>query len=163
MGIEIERRFLMKSQAWWNTPGTRYRDIKQGYLSIQPDATVRVRLESYVEDRMPVRNGYITVKGRSVGATRSEHEFPIPAKDAEELINGLCQHALEKRRWYLPHGGHTWHIDVFEGNNRGLAIAEIELASEDEQWERPDWLSTEITEDHRYANANLAVNPWRFW
>jgi len=163
MGVEIERRFLLKGHPWWKMPGAKYRTIKQGYLSILPESTVRVRLESYVEDRVGVNHGYITIKGKSNGAIRREYEYQISAADAEEMIANLCQHVLEKRRWYLPYGDRVWHVDVFEGPNWGLAIAEIELDSEDESLELPPWIVTEITNDHRYANSNLSVNPWNSW
>lgn len=163
MGVEIERRFLINGNPWWSIPGVTHRDIRQGYLSISPESTVRIRLERYVEDRVEISHGYVTIKGRSVGAVRKEYEYRIDPNDAAEMISSMCGHVLEKRRWYIPQGKRTWHVDVFGGQNQGLAIAEIELDSEDEALELPGWVSTEITDDYRYANSNLAANPWKSW
>ena len=151
---EIERKFLVTSDAWKR--GARSFAVSQGFLSTDKDRTVRVRR---VGDK-----GYLTVKGRTVGATRPEYEYEIPVPDAEEMLESLCMRPLiEKTRFLVEHGGHTWEVDEFFGDNAGLVVAEIELESEDEAFERPDWLGEEVTDDARYYNANLIQNPFSSW
>jgi adenylate cyclase len=151
---EIERKFLVSGEAWRETAeGTRYR---QGFLSTEPERTVRVRVAG--------PRGSITVKGKNVGARRAEFEYEIPVADAERMLDTLCQRPLiEKIRYTLPVGPHTWEIDVFEGSNAGLVVAEIELSSEDEAFEKPEWVGDEVTEDPRYFNSNLVANPYGTW
>ena len=154
MGEEIERKFLVSGEAWRQTAeGTRYR---QGFLSTEPERTVRVRVAG--------PRGSITVKGKNVGARRAEFEYEIPAADAERMLDTLCKRPLiEKVRYVLAVGAHTWEIDVFEGDNAGLVVAEIELRREDEAFERPEWVGDEVTDDPRYFNSNLVANPYRAW
>lgn len=151
---EIERKFLVASDAWrQNANGTR---VRQGFLCTEPARTVRVRVAG---DR-----GTLTIKGKTVGATREEFEYDIPREEAEHLLDALCLRPLiEKVRYVLRQGAHTWEVDVFEGENAGLVVAEIELQREDEVFERPDWLGREVTDDPRYFNANLVENPYRTW
>ncbi|MBC7666599.1 MAG: CYTH domain-containing protein [Caulobacter sp.] len=152
MGIEIERKFLVVGDAWRQAPGTAY---AQGYLNRDKQRTVRVRV---VEDA-----AWLTVKGASVGATRAEFEYPIPVADAHELL-ALCDGPLvRKTRRVLVHAGATWEIDEFEGDNAGLVVAEIELASEETHFEPPPWLGAEVTHDARYFNSNLAAAPYSTW
>ena len=107
---------------------------------------------------------YINIKGATVGATRAEFEYEIPLQDAEELLNELCQKPLiEKTRYKIENGGHTWEIDEFFGDNQGLIVAEIELNSEDQDFEKPDWVGEEVTHDPRYFNANLNKHPFSQW
>lgn len=154
MGEEIERKFLVSGEAWRQTAeGTRYR---QGFLSTEPERTVRVRVAG--------PRGSITVKGKNVGARRAEFEYEIPVADAERMLDTLCKRPLiEKVRYVLAVGAHTWEIDVFEGDNAGLVVAEIELRREDEAFERPEWVGDEVTGDPRYFNSNLVANPYRAW
>lgn len=154
MGEEIERKFLVSGEAWRQTAeGTRYR---QGFLSTEPERTVRVRVAG--------PRGSITVKGKNVGARRAEFEYEIPVADAERMLDSLCKRPLiEKVRYVLAVGAHTWEIDVFEGDNAGLVVAEIELRREDEAFERPEWVGDEVTGDPRYFNSNLVANPYRAW
>ena len=154
MAEEIERKFLVRGDGWRaQASGTRFR---QGFLSTDPDRTVRVRVAG--------ARGMLTIKGRTVGARRPEYEYEIPLGDAERMLDSLCERPLiEKVRFELRAGAHLWEIDVFEGDNAGLVVAEIELESEDESFERPDWLGEEVTEDPRYFNANLVENPYRTW
>ena len=154
MGEEIERKFLVSGEAWRQTAeGTRYR---QGFLSTEPERTVRVRVAG--------PRGSITVKGKNVGARRAEFEYEIPVADAERMLDTLCKRPLiEKVRYVLAVGVHTWEIDVFEGDNAGLVGAEIELRREDEAVERPEWGGDEVTDDPRYFNSNLVANPYRAW
>jgi len=153
MGTEIERKFLVREGAWREAGAETYR---QGYLSTVKERTVRVRT---INDK-----GYLTVKGISVGASRLEFEYEIPFQDAEELLDSLCERPLiEKKRYKLDHGGLTWEIDVFFGDNEGLVVAEVELQSEDQLFERPEWVREEVTNDSRYFNANLISNPYSGW
>jgi adenylate cyclase len=154
MGEEIERKFLVTSDAWRETAeGT---SCRQGFLSTEPERTVRVRLAG--------SRGTITVKGKNVGARRAEFEYEIPAADAERLLDTLCKRPLiEKVRHTLAVGSHTWEIDVFEGENAGLVVAEIELGSEDEAFDKPEWVGEEVTDDPRYFNSNLVAKPYRTW
>lgn len=161
MGFEIERKFLTSNYSWMNAPGAEKWLIRQGYLSIIPDSTIRVRYES---NELQDIDAYITIKGKLAGITRVEFEYNIPPNDALDMLQGLCSNnLLVKHRWYVPYGANTWHIDVFEGKNKGLVVAEIELETEEQLFDRPNWLSTEITHDIRYSNSNLAVNPWSQW
>lgn len=154
MGEEIERKFLVSGEPWRETAeGTRYR---QGFLSTEPERTVRVRVAG--------PRGTITVKGKNIGARRAEFEYEIPVADAERMLDTLCKRPLiEKVRYTLAIGPHTWEIDVFEGDNAALVVAEIELSREDEAFERPDWVGNEVTDDPRYFNSNLVANPYRTW
>lgn len=154
MGTEIERKFLVRLDRWRpQGPGTPYR---QGYLSSRAERVVRVRLAG--------DQGWLTVKGPTTGLSRAEFEYAIPAEEAAAMLDGLCERPLiEKRRHVELHGGRRWEIDVFEGDNRGLVVAELELAREDEPFERPDWLGEEVSQDRRYANASLVTHPYSRW
>ena len=154
MGEELERKFLVRNDDWREgAQGSLYR---QGFLSTEPERTVRVRV---AESR-----GWITVKGRGLGLRRPEFEYEIPVDDAQEMLERLCQRPLiEKLRYKLRVGDHLWEIDVFEGDNAGLVLAEIELRSEEEPFETPAWLGEEVTGDARYFNANLVAHPYRSW
>ncbi len=155
MGQEIERKFLVcgdfRSEA---NDATR---IAQGYICSAPGRTVRVRIRG--------EKGYITVKGCSneSGVSRFEWEKEIPVEEARELMN-LCEPGvIDKTRWLVPAGAHTFEVDEFYGENEGLILAEVELGSEDETFERPDWLSTEVTGDPRYYNSALSKCPYGKW
>ena len=154
MGKEVERKFLVKPGAW--TPegaGTWY---KQGYLSSQKERVVRVRIAG--------TKSMLTIKGPTTGVTRSEFEYPIPLEDASILLDTLCEKPLiDKHRHLEVHGGKTWEIDVFHGENEGLVVAEIELTSEAEAFEHPAWLAEEVSSDPRYFNSNLLKNPFSTW
>jgi CYTH domain-containing protein len=153
MGIEIERKFLVVGEAWRQGEGQH---LCQGYLNRDKQRTVRVRLVG--------EQGWLTVKGVSVGATRAEFEYPIPAEDARQLL-ALCEGPLiEKRRFVVPHGGLLWEVDEFFGDNLGLVVAEVELHTADQAIvSRPDWLGAEVTEDPRYFNSALATLPYSRW
>lgn len=154
MGVEIERKFLLQGDAW-RALGEPVL-LRQGYLSSNPDRTVRVRIEG--------GQGSMTIKGRSVGATRAEWEYPIPLQDANELLDRLCeQPIIEKYRRRIAIGAHVWEVDEFLGANDGLVVAEIELASEDQQFDKPDWIGAEVTDDRRYFNSSLIRNPFSTW
>ena len=154
MGIEIERKFLLIGEAWKKlAQGIRYR---QGYLSTSKESTVRVRT---IEN-----TGYLTVKGESQGATRSEFEYEIPVEDANAMLDQLCAKPLiEKNRYKIEYDGFIWEVDEFFGENQGLVVAEVELESEDQVYVKPEWVGVEVTEDHRYFNSNLARHPYSQW
>ena len=154
MGIEIERKFLLTSTSWKQlAPGTSYR---QGYLNSTKERTVRVRT---IDDK-----GFLTIKGLSVGATRVEYEYEIPVADAERLLDDLCEKPLiEKNRYKITHAGFVWEVDEFFGENMGLIVAEIELESEDQSFEKPEWVGEEVTGDPRYFNSSLIKEPYTQW
>ena len=154
MSDEIERKFLVRGDAWQT--GATTSAFRQGFLSTEPERTVRVRVAD--------GRGWLTVKGLSVGARRAEYEYEIPPDDAALMLETLCKRPLiEKVRHRLVVGEHTWEIDVFEGDNAGLVVAEIELAAEDEEFERPTWLGREVTGDPRYFNSSLVQHPYKSW
>lgn len=154
MAIEIERKFLVSDDSWRHgATGTIYR---QGYLTIDPERTVRVRIAG--------ERGFLTIKGKTEGMTRSEFEYPIPLKDAIQLLDTLCLRPLiEKTRYCVTYGGRTWEVDEFDGDNRDLILAEVELEASDEQVELPPWAGQEVTDDPRYFNASLSRTPYRTW
>jgi len=150
---EIERKFLVADDSWRDgSPGVR---IAQGYLSQDPDRTVRVRLAG--------ENAWITIKGRTQGITRAEFEYAIPTEEARELL-GLClPSVIDKTRHEVRHGGHVWEVDVFHGENDGLIVAEVELSGEDETPDMPAWVGAEVSDDARYFNSHLASHPFACW
>lgn len=153
MPLEIERKFLVADDSWRDgTPGVR---IAQGYLSQDPDRSVRIRVGG--------EKAWITIKGRTEGITRVEFEYAIPVADAPALL-GLClPSAIEKTRHEISYAGHLWEIDVFHGENEGLVIAEVELADEAVSPELPQWVGAEVSADARYFNASLAARPYAKW
>ena len=154
MADEIERKFLVHGDAWKADATTSA--YRQGFLSTEPERTVRVRL---ADDR-----GWLTVKGITVGARRAEYEYEIPYEDASRMLDTLCKRPLiEKVRHTLVVGEHTWEVDVFDGDNAGLVFAEIELTAEDEEFERPEWIGDEVTDDPRYFNSSLVEHPYKDW
>jgi len=154
MGKEIERKFAVDMEAW--QPRDDGIHFKQGYLNSQQERVVRVRIEG---DRAK-----LTIKGQSIGITRAEFEYDIPLEEATLLLDNLCeQPSIDKHRHTEIHGGKTWEIDVFHGQNEGLVIAEIELESEKEQFEVPKWAVREVSSDPRYFNSNLLKHPYCNW
>lgn len=154
MAKEIERKFLVKSDSWRRlAEGKVYR---QGYISTQKEATVRVRIVG--------NQGYLTIKGPSVKYSRSEFEYPIPVEDAQEMLDTLCESPLiEKIRYRVECGGLIWEIDEFDGVNKGLIIAEVELSDEQQQIELPIWIGKEVSDDPKYFNSNLVKHPFSQW
>lgn len=154
MGIEIERKFLVVADGW-RQPPERQRRLTQGYLSRDPARTVRVRIAG--------DEAFLTLKGRTHGASRAEFEYPIPLADAQPLL-ALCDGpVVDKIRHLCTHAGMLWEVDEFFGDNAGLVVAEIELDREDQPFECPDWLGPEVTGDARYVNANLVARPFKTW
>jgi CYTH domain-containing protein len=154
MGKEIERKFLLVGEEWRKlAEGTVYR---QGYLSTVKERTVRVRT---IGD-----NGYLTVKGITIGASRLEYEYEISASDANEMLDELCEKPfIEKKRSKIEFGGLIWEVDEFFGENEGLVFAEVELDDENQEFEKPSWIGEEVTGDPRYFNSNLTKHPYSKW
>jgi adenylate cyclase len=154
MGIEIERKFLIKDDAWRAlAKGTQYR---QGYLNSTKERTVRVRT---INDK-----GFLTIKGITTGATRAEYEYEIPHAETVAMLDELCEKPLiEKNRYKIAFEGLIWEIDEFFGENQGLIVAEVELESEDQAFEKPEWIGEEVTGDPKYFNSNLILNPFAKW
>lgn len=158
MALEIERKFLVVADTWRRDTqghqrvGVRFR---QGYIPSDV-AAVRVRLEG--------ERGVLTIKARTAGLARLEYEYPIPASDALEMLDNVCSKPqIDKIRYCIDVGTHTWEVDEFLGDNAGLVVAEIELRDENETFERPAWVGVEVTEDTRYLNINLATTPYKLW
>ena len=154
MAIEIERKFLVSNQDWRvGAVGTLFR---QGYLSTEPERTLRVRLEG--------AQGRLTVKGKASGISRVEFDYAIPPAEATAMLDSLCLRPLiEKTRYRVEYAGHCWEIDEFHGENRGLIIAEIELAAVNSVFALPGWIGPEVSDDPRYFNANLVKLPFSCW
>jgi adenylate cyclase len=154
MGTEIERKFLIKDDSWRSlATGTKYR---QGYLNSTKERVVRVRT---IDDK-----GFLTIKGITTGATRVEYEYEIPDTEASAMLDDLCEKPLiEKNRYKIALGGFTWEVDEFFGENQGLIVAEVELETEDQSFEKPVWIGEEVTGDPKYFNSNLIQNPFLKW
>jgi adenylate cyclase len=154
MGTEIERKFLLCSDVWRKgATGTMYR---QGYLNSAKERTVRIRT---VGDQ-----AFLTIKGITVGATRAEYEYPIPFDECNAMLDTLAEKPLiEKKRYKIKRGDLTWEIDEFFGDNKGLIVAEVELQSESQAFDKPDWVGDEVGGDPRYFNSNLIKHPYTRW
>ncbi len=156
MPFEIERKFLVTDDTFKQDAEKKVR-IVQGYLSTVPERTVRIRIKGDA--------GYLTIKGKSneSGASRYEWEKEISVTDAKELLE-LCESdVIDKTRFLIKSGKHTFEVDEFYGDNQGLVVAEVELESEDEAFEKPAWLAEEVTGQNKYYNAMLMVNPFKDW
>ncbi len=162
MGKEIERKYLVNKVAWQgckaelsNTPQALGIKYCQGYLPTNDQTTVRLRI---IGDR-----GYLTIKSKTVGNTRSEFEYFIPVEDAQEMLDTLCLKPLiEKIRYKINYGDLVWEVDEFLGDNAGLIIAEIELENEQQQVDLPNWIEREVN-DQKYFNSSLAKYPYSQW
>lgn len=152
MAVEIERKFLVCGD--YKSSANESSHIVQGYLNMDKDRTVRVRVR---DDK-----GYMTVKGPTNGVSRYEWEKEIPHEEAAGLL-ALCPAVIDKTRYLVDYGGHTFEVDEFHGDNDGLVIAEIELSAEDEQFEKPSWLGEEVSHDRRYYNSQLLIHPFKEW
>ena len=153
--LEIERKFLVCGD--FRSGAVSSTRIRQAYINSEGGRTVRVRIR---DDK-----AYLTIKGPSLdgGLSRFEWEIEIPLADAEQLMRLRVTPLVDKRRYLVPFGGHTFEVDEFYGDNEGLVMAEVELASVDEAFERPDWLGAEVTGDRRYYNSHLARHPFKEW
>ena len=152
MATEIERKFLVNGTDWRQGVPVR---LCQGYLNRDEARTVRVRIAA--------SRAYLTIKGLTQGVSRPEFEYEIPLDDGQALLTLCDGPLLQKDRYTVQHAGARWEIDEFLGANAGLVIAEIELEDERQGFERPSWLSTEVTGDPRYYNANLVGAPYQTW
>ena len=154
MAKEIERKFLLVGDDWRElAEGTHYR---QGYLNSAKERTVRVRT---IDDK-----GFLTIKGITTGATRVEYEYEIPHSECTEMLDDLAEKPIiEKARYKIKFDGFIWEVDEFFGVNKGLVVAEIELESEDQAFEKPSWVGDEVTGAPRYFNSNLVNNPYTTW
>jgi adenylate cyclase len=150
MAIEIERRFLVANSDW-QASATASRHIAQAYLAVRPETSVRVRIKDG-------KAAWLTIKSGKASVERTEFEYEIPVKDAEELMELRTGIIVEKQRHMVTVGGAHWEVDVFGGELSGLVIAEIELDRSDEAFDRPAWLGEEVTDDGRYSNAALATH-----
>lgn len=155
MGIEIERKFLLADQTWRDQV-ERAEYMCQGYLQRDQSTAIRVRVVDV--------HAHINIKHTQDGLHRLEYEYPIPVKDAQEMLQEFALRPLiEKTRHYLNIGGMLWEIDEFHADNQGLIVAEIELEHADQPFQRPDWLGEEVTRDRRYYNSNLVKLPFNRW
>lgn len=155
MGQEIERKFLVKGDEW-RPLSTGALTMRQGYLSDGFSSSVRVRIED--------ERAFINIKSSVDGIHRHEFQYEIPVSDAVDLLDHVALRPLiEKTRHEVPLGKHLWEIDVFEGENSGLIVAEVELAHADEPFERPSWVGEEVSDDLRYYNVSLRKNPYKNW
>ncbi|NIR60307.1 MAG: CYTH domain-containing protein [Gammaproteobacteria bacterium] len=155
MATEIERKFLVRDETWRAQArgGEHYR---QGYLVSAESCSIRVR-------RVGER-GYLNIKSATLGVHRTEYDYEIPVRDAQEILDHLCVGPIiEKRRYFVDHHGHTWEVDMFEGDNAGLVVAEVELEREDEPVELPPWVGAEVSDDPRYYNVSLVTHPYKDW
>jgi adenylate cyclase len=155
MAIEIEHKFLLANEDWRQHihKSVKY---KQGYLSSQQTSSIRVRIAD--------NQAWLNIKSATIGTQRQEFEYEIPLPDAEEIINTLCGKPLiEKIRHFVTDDHNIWEIDEFEGDNKGLIVAEIELSKTGQYFTKPTWLGAEVTDDLRFYNNNLAINPYKNW
>jgi CYTH domain-containing protein len=158
MGTEIERKFLVDGVI---DTTIEYDNITQGYITIDPVTSVRIRFITKKNYQNPC--AFITVKTAVNSVTRHEYEYEIPSEDAAQMLSTSCKYWVTKKRTKIIVGSHWWDVDIFTGMNSGLTLAEIELCSELEQFEKPSWLGKEVTTDPRYINANLAITPYSLW
>lgn len=152
MPLEIEHKYLVRKDLWYAVQKPPGVDIRQGYLLTDPNKTIRVRTTG--------TEAYLTIKGASHDASRGEYEYPIPLADADELLRLCSSPLIEKVRYRIEYAGKTWEVDEFFGENEGLILAEIELVSTGEKYEKPSWVGEEVTGDKRYYNAYLAQHPF---
>lgn len=155
MAIEIERKFLLKDNSWRDEASDPVR-YRQGYLTGSDKSSVRVRIQG--------DKAYLNIKSATLGITRQEYEYAIPIDEAEKILDDLCNKPLiEKDRYLVQRGDHEWEIDEFLGDNEGLIVAEVELQSENEIFEKPSWLAEEVSDDQRYYNVCLVTHPYKDW
>lgn len=155
MPLEIERKFLVVNEDWRDQVNSKEKII-QGYLANTGLASIRVRIQ---EDK-----AYLNIKSMTIGVSREEYEYPFPLDDARNILKHLCiKPIIEKTRYFVDQEPHLWEIDVFEGENSGLIVAEIELNAPEESFIRPAWLGQEVSDDPRYYNVRLAEFPYNQW
>jgi adenylate cyclase len=155
MALEVERKFLVTGEGW--RAGVRHeRRLRQGYLARATRSSVRIRTDG--------ERAHLNIKAAVPGASRAEYEYEVPLADGREMLETLCVGGIvEKTRFEVAHEGRCWEVDVFEGANAGLVVAELELADAQESFVRPAWLGREVTDELRYYNNQLAERPYRTW
>ena len=161
MGIEIERKFLVTGDAW-RMAAHKVVPMAQGYLN-DIAAMDAGAMKASVRVRIQVGEAYLNLKSRELGHTRQEFDYAIPVEDARGLLALSVGGLVDKRRHYVDFGGHLWEVDEFLGDNAGLVVAEIELASAQESFEKPAWIGREVTDSKRYYNLALASRPYSRW
>ena len=155
MPLEIERKYLVNKEIWQETKKPKGMFFRQGYLLTDPNKTIRVRVTD--------TKSYLTIKGLSIGATRPEFEYEIPKDEAKQLLDMFAISDLTKIRYKVLFNNKLWEVDEFLGNNMGLIVAEIELESEDEAFDLPNWVEKEVTGENKYYNSNLSLFPYKNW
>jgi adenylate cyclase len=155
MAVEIERKFMIHQDLWYALLKPEGNSIVQAYLVNEPEKVIRIRVDD--------SQGFITIKGPVQNLTRLEFEYPIPLKEALEIIGHFSKKRIEKMRYKIEFKGHIWEIDEFFGENEGLILAEIELKKEEETFEKPSWIGEEVTSDFRYYNSYLFDHPFTSW
>ena len=155
MALEIEHKFLLANDNWRKLI-KRSSVFRQGYLSSDSSCSIRVRISD--------KQAWLNIKSATIGTQRSEYEYQIPLQDADEILDNLCRKPLiEKTRHFVEYAGHVWEIDEFKGDNAGLIVAEIELSEVGEKFQKPEWIGSEVTDDLRYYNHNLSLQPYCTW
>jgi len=154
MGREIERKFLIASDGWRDAV-VRSQRMRQGYLCGNERASIRVRVDE--------QGANLNIKSATLGVERDEYQYDIPIDEAHRLLDTLAGPQVEKTRYWVEHQGWEYEVDVFEGANAGLVVAELELPAADAEFARPEWLGEEVSHDPRYYNTELARNPYRQW
>lgn len=153
--MEIERKFLVHAEKWEQVTKAKGIFYRQGYIVNDNNKTVRVRASD--------KNGFITIKSGSKEMSRKEYDYEIPVTDAREMLENFAGAIIEKTRFVIMFAGKKWEIDEFSGENKGLIIAEIELTSESEQVELPEWIAVEVTADQKYYNSYISEHPYKNW
>ncbi len=152
MALEIERKFLVDAEKIAELDLLNGEKIVQGYLSIIPEKTVRVRTKN--------NHAYLTIKTKNIGIVRSEFEYEIPLADAQELLKLCPPYIIEKTRYKIEFESKVWELDIFSGRHEGLILAEVELTAANESIKIPDWIAKEVSDNEKYYNANLAFKEW---
>ena len=155
MGLEIERKFLVDHEKWRKAVKPAGTHFRQGYLLNDDKRTIRVRVTD--------QQGFITLKGATTGITRKEYEYKIPVEDGNELLDGFARSEIEKIRYRIDFADKLWEVDEFLGDNEGLIMAEIELHDEKDEFEKPGWITMEVSDDERYYNSYLSMHPFKKW
>ncbi len=157
MATEIERKFLVVGDGW-RAQAVRSETFRQGYITTGEHSRGSVRV------RVSGEQAWLNLKSATRGISRLEFEYPIPLEDADQILDSLCESPIiDKTRHYVPFAGRTWEVDVFEGENAGLVIAEVELETENASLSLPEWVGNEVTDDLRYYNACLVKHPFSAW
>lgn len=144
---EIEYKFLVDKAKWLQVEKPEPELIVQGFLSNSEDLVIRIRIKG--------DKGFLTIKGKTTGITRTEYEYSIPLNEAQEMLEGFIDKKIMKKRYTLKHSGKAWEVDVFEGKLSGLILAELEVESESESFEKPDWVTEDVSRNPNYYNAVL--------